>query len=101
MLRALKNHTWNLEPHAIGCSTAGCVANLFDGPDGAVLAVVGLPESSGATATVLLSTAVAKGRVTAELLQVGRASGWAPIKIPASETFVVPVTGGVALLRLA
>ena len=101
MLRALRARTWNLEPHAIRCPTLGCKANLFDLPDGSLLAVVVLPGGGGGSAVkVAVAAALTKGRA-AEVLQVGRRAAWEAAVVGSSGTATVPVDGGVAMLRFS
>ena len=119
MLRALHGREWNLTPHAISCSPSAaaqlCSANLFDVPDGSLVAAVVLtgnstgarvvragthppppPPPASGTVDVQLAAPLVQGR-KAELLQVGRAAPWVAV----ATTRAVKVEAGVAMLRFA
>ena len=119
MLRALHGREWNLTPHAISCSPSAaaqlCSANLFDVPDGSLVAAVVLtgnstsarvvragthppppPPPASGTVDVQLAAPLVQGR-KAELLQVGRAAPWVAV----GTTRAVKVEAGIAMLRFA
>jgi hypothetical protein len=129
MLRALHGREWNLTPHAISCSTTAetqqCLSNLFDLPDGSLIAAVVLMGSANTTDTMLtastsadpagahpppppppatgtvgvqLATSLIQGR-KAELLQVGRLARWLPW--PLGTMDAVHVEAGLVMMRFA
>ena len=108
MLRALQGRVWRLEPHAIHAkSQVDVAANLFETPDGSLLAVLLLdskatltPNPSNPTNASVALAAVAAAPMKYEVLQVGRQSQWVTLQGRAMDGVVnVPMASNLAMLR--
>ena len=127
MLRALHGRQWNLTPHAVSCEAAAqtqhCSANVFDVPDGQLIAVIALssngpavedefesithdepslhthppppPPPASGTVRVRLAPALLESKGKVESLQVGRTARWVSIHTTAA----LHVEAGIAMLR--
>merc|ERR1712166_1205724 len=110
MLRALQGRNWRLEPHAIRAkSQVHVAANLFETPDGSLLAVLLLdskatltPNPSNPTNVSVALAAAAAAPMKYEVLQVGRQSQWVTLQGRGMGDVVdVPMASNLAMLRAA
>eukprot|EP01052_Picozoa_sp_SAG31_P017430 SAG31_NODE_1192_length_9459_cov_15.271581_3_plen_623_part_00 len=122
MMRALQGRVWNLVPHAISATllssdeATGCSANLFDMPDGSLVAVVVLYGADDRYNTTQDNNSVhgpparlASGKVDvrlqpslianckAELLQLGRRALWTPVT--RRNTSSLHIEAGIVMVR--
>ena len=90
MLRAMQGRVWRLEAAAVSATVThpgwkGVDANLFETPDGALIAVLRLNPAAKSAATFPVSVSVRVGAAATrphpvvEVLQVGRHAQWTPV----------------------